>query len=863
MKRQDHSHKKGWFSVWIMVICVLIIIFTVFCIMFLKRMDETADKIYEHPYTVSSEARSMQSRLMDMRLLIGTVLLDKDIPSETFLDERYRLQDESLDVITEKYLGPQEDSERLAQSMKILRKVQDKAIQYTESHSAEETNRYVSEYVIPCYDNINEYLNVIISSADGKMIELKEELSGTARQTSLTFVVFLLFILSFTFYFWHREKKNMEEIQYRDLLFECLGRNIDDAFVIYNAELKKPDYISENTERVLGLRMDKDVSEHSDLYPFLSREDQEKVEKLLTEGIFDGPKELEFEMMRDGERHYMKMRTYPECHNGKVVRYIVLFTDQTGDYENQLVLRDALVNAQNANAAKSEFLSRMSHEIRTPMNAVIGMTAIAAAHIENRARVENCLNKIGHSSKHLMSLINDVLDMSKIEEGKLNIAHETFQLSHMLEGISAIVYPQAEEKGVSFKMPLVGVTEEFLFGDTLRLRQIFLNLLSNALKFTPEGGEIRLEIRQLRKRGHNVRIRFTVSDTGIGMSKEFMERLFMPFEQEDMTVAQRFGGTGLGLSITKNLVTLMGGVIHAESERNRGSVFSVELDFEMVSADSPYTLSSQEFESLKVLVADDDADTCEHTTLLLDKMGIHAQWVLTGVEAVDAVSGAHERGDDFDVCFIDWKMPDIDGIETTRRIREMVGPETLIIIITAYDWESIEHEARNAGANLFLAKPIFASALYEALLTVTRGENTARGILPEKLAGNLTGKKILLAEDNILNREIAEEILNLMGITADCAMDGRQAVDMFTASEAGAYDAVLMDIQMPVMDGYRAAKEIRNSAHPEAKIIPVIAMTANAFQEDIANALAAGMNAHIAKPIDPPSLYRTLAQYLC
>lgn len=575
---------------------------------------------------------------------------------------------------------------------------------------------------------------------------------------------------------------------------------------------------------------------------------------------------------RSGQNMYLQVNaTCVDWQNGSPV-YLAIFIDITDvtelrEMQKKLTeqaeaLKDALAVAEHANQAKTDFLSRMSHEIRTPMNAILGMTTIAAAYIDDQKRVEDCLEKIGYSSKHLMALINDVLDMSKISEGKVRIAQETFNLENVVESISSIIYPQADAKGLIFTVPLIDLSETVMIGDSLRLNQILLNLLSNALKFTPAGGTIRLEIRQLQRTEDRMRLRFTVSDTGTGMSGKFLDRLFVPFEQENLGAGQTLGGTGLGMPITKNLVTLIGGTITVKSEVGKGTVFTVELDFQTPpDKDRVIPQKQHELESLKVLIADDDRDSCIHASLMLKKMGILSDWVLTGQECVNRIRESHQSGTDYDVCLADLKMPDIDGVEVARRVRAEVGPETTIIIITAYDWTNVEVRAREAGVDMFLTKPVFASTLYNALLSVTGIDRAVRVPAEKNHRPELAGHHVLLAEDNDLNREIAVELLQMIGITVDWAENGRAALDKFLA-DGDTYDLILMDVQMPVMDGYQATAAIRSSGHERAGTIPIIAMTADAFHEDIVKAETAGMNGHLAKPIDPELLYETVAEYL-
>ena len=526
----------------------------------------------------------------------------------------------------------------------------------------------------------------------------------------------------------------------------------------------------------------------------------------------------------------------------------------------QKILQDALLVAQKANDAKRDFLSRMSHEIRTPMNAIIGMSAVAFNYLDDKKRTADCLRKITFSSKHLLMLLNDVLDMSKIENGKLNIRQELFDLKNLVTSLADINYGIATAKGLAFEIVISGFKDELLLGDSMRVNQILLNLLSNAIKFTPKGGSVRLEIRMLRSASDKIWLRFIVKDSGIGMKKEFLEHLYEPFEQADNGIARKYGGTGLGMAITKNLVAIMDGTIEVESQEGAGTTFMVDLPFGVSKVDKK---TAAEMEEMRVLVVDDDNDTCEHAVVLLKGMGVNVDWALNGFEAIEKVrSACEDDGRCYDVCFIDWCMPELDGIETARRMRRYVDPDVLIIIISAYDWSGIEEQAKAAGVNAFIAKPFFASNLYNTLLTVSRKPELGFSAVGNKETYDFGGKKVLLVEDNELNMEIASELLKFVNLQVEHAENGKVAVDIFRNSKEKEYALIFMDIQMPLMNGYDAARCIRSSEHPAAGTIPIIAMTANAFNDDVQAAFDAGMNGHLAKPIDVEVLYKTIARYI-
>ncbi len=642
-------------------------------------------------------------------------------------------------------------------------------------------------------------------------------------------------------------RENRLELQYRDRMFDVLSNSVDDIFITLNTADQHVDYISPNIERLLGIPLEE------------ARKDIRVMEKCavnynvviprdVLESIpLNGNRYWECEYMHQntGERRWYRMTVY-HMSIQEVRKYIIVLSDRTQEQQMNQKLQQALNAAQSANTAKSNFLSNMSHDIRTPMNAIVGFSVLLEKNADQPDKVREYTRKITSSSQHLLSLINDVLDMSKIESGKTSLNVERFSLPEILEELSTIVMPQARAKQQDFSIHVQGAPPEQILGDKLRLNQILINLLSNAVKYTPEGGKIDFTVCPIPGAGQQYsRLRFTVKDNGIGMSEEFLATVFDPFSREINSVTNKIQGTGLGMAITKNLVELMGGIIQVESAPGQGSTFTVELSFllpEPEEAESWYR-----DKVTRMLVADDEEDICLSIRELMRDSGVDVACVHDGAAAVERAVTAWQRDEGFHVILLDWKMPGMDGVEAARQIRARIGEQVPILVLTSYDWSDIETEARQAGIDAFMPKPFFVSTFWD----------TIRPLFPEdpadRLAGGapaLAGKHFLAAEDNELNAEILTEMLEMEGASCQVAPNGREALELFQNTGPGTYDLILMDVQMPVMNGYDAARAIRACGHPQAKSIPIVAMTANAFAEDVKSALDAGMDGHLSKPID-------------
>ncbi len=620
---------------------------------------------------------------------------------------------------------------------------------------------------------------------------------------------------------------------------------------------------------MLGYESEEDFPNRLDSWSnLLHEEDKEYVMKEYWDTVRDYTGQKTYDVIyrlltqNAGWRWFHAAGRLSRREDGSPVSFVGFFVDiddekkMEAQLEAQRVdLQDALAAAQHANRAKTTFLNNMSHDIRTPMNAIIGFTSLAAAHIDNKEQVKDYLTKIATSSNHLLSLINDVLDMSRIESGKVKIEEKESSLPEILHDLKTIVQADIMSKQLDFYIDTVDVVNEHVLCDKLRLNQILLNLLSNAMKFTKPGGMVSVRILQKRNAPEGYAdYEFQVKDTGVGMSPEFLKHVFDPFERERTSTVSGIQGTGLGMAITKNIVDMMGGTVSVDSEVGKGTTFTVSLQFKTCSGSVKQETIPQ-LRGLRALVADDDFNTCSSVTKMLAAIGMRPDWTTSGKEAVLRVKLAGEQEDKYAVYIIDWLMPDMNGIEVVRRIRALIGEETPIIVLTAYDWSDIEEEARKAGVTAFCSKPIFLSELKEILESPFTVKNKEEAL---QETFSFHGKEILLVEDNELNQKIAVEILKEVGFDVDVANDGVVAVERMREAKPGRYELILMDIQMPVMDGYEATRQIRALENPDVAGIPIIAMTANAFDEDKKAALEAGMNGHIAKPIDVSKLLELL-----
>ena len=540
------------------------------------------------------------------------------------------------------------------------------------------------------------------------------------------------------------------------------------------------------------------------------------------------------------------------------VGFTIIDEEMREEMARNEILSEALASAEQANKAKTAFLSNMSHEIRTPMNAIIGLDSIALNDPETPEKTKGFLTRIGESADHLLGLINDILDMSRIESGRMIIKNEEFSFPQLLESLNTMFSGQCQEKGIDYQCHVSSDVNDYYIGDGLKLRQVLINVIGNAVKFT-EKGSVTLDVKKTAGFENKSTLLFEIADTGIGISDEFMPHLFDTFAQEDASTTSKYGSSGLGMAITKNIVEMMNGNIEVKSEKGKGTTFYITVTLsdalKSVTKDSDVDIAPEE---MSVLIIDDDEIACEHARLVLEKEGISAEIAMSGKDAIEMVRLRHARRTPYNLILVDWKMPDMDGIETTRCIREIVGTESAIIILTAYRWDDVLEDALQAGVDSFVPKPLFATVVLEEFKSAIKKKSL--NSTEKKI--DLAGKRILLAEDMQVNAEIMLMVLEMRDMKVELAVNGREALERFENSEPGYFDAILMDMRMPEMDGLEATRRIRNLDREDAKKIPIIALTANAFDEDVQRSLQVGMNAHLSKPVEPERLYQTLEEFI-
>lgn len=688
-------------------------------------------------------------------------------------------------------------------------------------------------------------------------------LQQTVVVSGLCFGAILLVILGILYYRRKYEINQMNrEVQYRDRLFDILSNNTANMFLVMSPGTYKIEYASPNSKRLIGVDREQIMKDTSVLRK------TEYVEKgnLPLTALNDIPlgSSVQLESIRQHEETKEQLWFEEQIYHVEIEgneRFIFILQDRTKERESKKNLSTALDIARAANESKSEFLSNMSHDIRTPMNVIIGFLPLLQRDAENPEKVREYARKIGASSRHLLGLINDILDMSRIESGKATLNVSDFRLADMVDSMTMIIRPQAEAKRQSFEIYVKDIKYENLVGDSMKISQIMVNILSNAVKYTEPGGKIEFTVQQLPQMTQSIiPVRFTVKDNGIGMSEEYQKVIFEPFTREENHPSAKARGTGLGMSIVKNLVDLMGGSITMESKIGKGSTFTVDLGLRIQKEDVDAEFWARH-SLFRTLVVDDDQEICSNIVRTVHDSGLEMEYALSGKKALDMVQKAVDDQREFNLVLLDWKMPEMDGLETASRIRKIVSREVPILILTAYDWSDIEEEARKAGIDGFLSKPFFLSGFKDVVEQIC-GTHEEKAVTEYGVPGGLDGIHCLVAEDFELNAEILAGILELYGASCEVRENGLEAVRAFEASEPGTYDLILMDIQMPVMNGCEATSAIRASGHPEAKTIPIIAMSANAFAEDIQEALQAGMDAYLTKPVDAKLLETTLVKIM-
>ncbi len=811
-------------------------------------IDVTQERAYEQEIIQKNQTLEMIFTTMDggvmCHTLDGSSILSINRAALKILgyDSEEELMNDGFDMIARSVV--EEDRGRLRECIESLKKAGDSAsIEYRVRHKNGEELHVMGNIKLVQENGVLFYQRFLLDCTEQKLKEKKERAENESHQRELFHALSIDYDLAYFFEletgkgFPLRPDEN-ENHTFHSIFTEDIPFN-------ESMELYIRKFVYGDDQNML-----REASSRETLFRELS---ENKIYYVNYRALINH--EIKYYQMKVVRAGTWKTR------RGIVLGFRSVDEEIRKEIEKRTLLQDALLQAERANKAKSVFLSNMSHDIRTPMNAIVGFTSLALTHIDRKELVEEYLKKITTSGNHLLSLINDILDMSRIESGKIHLDEELCLLPDILHGLHSIVQADIHAKQLELFMDVVDVLDEEIFCDRLRLNQVLLNLLSNSIKYTPAGGTVTLRITE--KKGYSAdyaNYEFHITDTGIGMSKEFVSHIFEPFERERNSTISGIQGTGLGMAITKNIVDMMNGSIEVKSEKDVGTEFIVSFPFRL-HTESKETQIIPELKDCRALIVDDDFNTCDSVSYMLQQIGMHAEWTLSGKEAVLRSRQAITRNNNYHVYIIDWLIPDMNGVEVARRIRKEAGEDVPIIILTAYDWSDIEDEAKEAGVTGFCSKPLFLSELRNCLYSIVNTEENKDSGIDLKKEILHTGR-ILLAEDNELNQEIAVAILNEAGFTTEIADNGQIAVDMLKKSAPGYYRLVLMDIQMPVMGGYEATRLIRNLENQELASIPILAMTANAFEEDKQEALRCGMNGHIAKPIDIDKLFETLNQVL-
>lgn len=716
-------------------------------------------------------------------------------------------------------------------------------------------------YLLPIEENAQWYLCGIIPS---RVIQMESDnvMSIIIGIIEMLVVISVLTVTAVIYFLMRRrnaERQRAVEKETQNATYEALSEKSDVVVCIFDRGQHRLEQVFQNSRRILGRDSGDYLSDGALLKEICDSADQNLYRRLMADQIeSDEVYQLQLEHAQTRQPLEIRFTIKPGIVIAGRKKYMFYWEDVTQGVRVQESLRTAAQAAQQANRAKSEFLSNMSHEIRTPMNAIIGMVELIERNSDDLAYIRHSIRKIKLSAMHLLNIINDILDLSRIESGKISIQDEPFCLSDLIDNVASIIRTQAEGKGHTFDIHIHDLWSDHLRGDWMRLNQVLINILNNAVKYTRPGGHINFEIMESPARNSGyVSLCFQIRDNGIGMSPEFVKRLGNPFEQEQSELHIQEGGTGLGLSIVFNIVSMMGGTISVGSELDKGTTIAVRLDLKK---EATPEMQPEDLAGMRVIIADDDPQVCEDVASILNAVQVQVDSALTGAEALAKIQDAHESDNDYDVAIIDWVLPDVDGLTLTRMVHEKISERLPVVFVSAYDWSQIMDEAGHAGIEHFIEKPLFRKRLYAALSSIQNGALEVQGAAPPEACPNLPQLHVLLAEDNELNREIAVEFLKIGSITADTVGDGREAVERFLNAPPGTYGGILMDLQMPVMDGLTASRQIRQSDHPQAKTIPIIAMTANAFEEDVQRCLRAGMNAHLAKPLDLSRMLQVIEQ---